>query len=178
VFNIGRPLFLSWNHTILITGDAITHPDGTPLTRWEQVFILNHMAQGGRSHPTGKWKGLVEFPNTISKIKSMQNHVETPLKEAFKGKIEKLRDAAARLGGRDVTPEIESADAAFYFQTLPRVPVMLMFWGAEAEDGFEAEAKLLFDESITDHLDIESIMFLSERLQQLLCGIAFEDSVK
>jgi hypothetical protein len=40
------------------------------------------------------------------------------------------------------------------------VPVMLMFWGAEAEDGFEAEAKLLFDETITDHLDIESIMFL------------------
>jgi Domain of unknown function (DUF3786) len=100
------------------------------------------------------------------------------LKEAFKGKVEKLRDAAARLGGRDVTQEIESADAAFYFQALPRVPVMLMFWSAEAEDGFEAEAKLLFDESITDHLDIESIMFLSERLQQLLCGMAFEDSVK
>ena len=32
-----------------------------------------------------------------------------------------------------------------------------------------ATAKLLSDESITDHLDIESILFLSERLRQMLC---------
>jgi hypothetical protein len=30
--------------------------------------------------------------------------------------------------------------------------------------------KLLFDETIIEHLDIESIIFLSERLRQLLCG--------
>ena len=29
--------------------------------------------------------------------------------------------------------------------------------------------KLLFDETISEHLDIESILFLSERLMQLLC---------
>jgi len=167
-----------FNQSIFISSEAITHRDGTPLTRWEQVFIFNHMAQGGSSRPIGKWKGLVEFPNTISKIKSMKSHVEEPLKEAFKGKAQQLRDAAARLGGQDMTQEIGSADVAIYFQVLPRVPVMLMFWGAEGEDGFEAEARLLFDDTITDHLDIESIMFLSERLQQLLCGTENGDSVK
>ena len=30
-------------------------------------------------------------------------------------------------------------------------------------------AKLLFDESIIDHLDVESILFLSERLRLMLC---------
>lgn len=167
-----------FNQSIFISSEAITHRDGTPLTRWEQVFIFNHMAQGGSSRPIGKWKGLVEFPNTISKIKSMKSHVEEPLKEAFKGKAQQLRDAAARLGGQDMTQEIGSADVAIYFQVLPRVPVMLMFWGAEGEDGFEAEARLLFDDTVTDHLDIESIMFLSERLQQLLCGTENGDSVK
>lgn len=168
----GRPVLELpyFNHSIFITGEAITHQDGAPLTRWEQVFIFNHMAQGGSSHPTGKWKSLVEFPNTISKIKSMKNHVEAPLKEAFKGKTRQLRAAALRLGGQDLTKEIGSADVALYFQALPRVPVLLMFWGVEAQDSFDAEAKLLFDETITAHLDIESIMFLSERLQQLLCG--------
>jgi len=175
----GRPVLelTYFNQSIFISSEAITHRDGTPLTRWEQVFIFNHMAQGGSSHPIGKWKGLVEFPNTISKIKSMKLHVEDPLKEVFKGRTRQLRDAAARLGGRDMTLEFGSADVALYFQALPRVPVMLMFWGAEAEDGFEAEAKLLFDETITGHLDIESIMFLSERLQQLLCGMENGDSV-
>ena len=100
-----------------------------------------------------------------------------PLKVAFKGKIQELRKAAARLGGQDMTQQIGSADVALHFQVLPRVPVLMMFWGSEPEDDLEAEAKLIFDETITDHLDIESIMFISERLQQLLGGTALEDSV-
>ena len=46
---------------------------------------------------------------------------------------------------------------------------MLNFWDEDNDDNFEAEAKLLFDETIIEHLDIESIMFLSERIKQLLC---------
>ncbi|MDY6904506.1 MAG: DUF3786 domain-containing protein [Thermodesulfobacteriota bacterium] len=161
-----------FNRTLLIAKDSLTLQDGSPLTRWEQVFILNHMAQGGSAEPTGKWKGLKEFPNTVSKIKSMKTHVEDPLKDAFSGRIQQLRGAAETLGARDMTLEFGSADAALCFQALPKVPVMLMFWDAEPEDGFEAEARLLFDETITDHLDIESIMFLSERLKDLLCEVS------
>jgi hypothetical protein len=47
---------------------------------------------------------------------------------------------------------------------------MLLFWDEDRSDGFDAEVKFLFDETITEHLDIESIIFLSERLRQLLCG--------
>jgi len=154
---------------VIISKDNITKKDGSDLTRWEQVFIYNHMAQGGSKLPTGKWKGFVEFPNTVSKIKSMKEHVEKPLIKRFKGKSDELLTAAERLGGDDMTDEIRSADLALLFRPLPRIPVMLMFWDEDLDDDFDAEAKLLFDESILDHLDIESIMFLSERLRQLLC---------
>ena len=33
----------------------------------------------------------------------------------------------------------------------------------------QVRIKLLFDKTATEHLDIESILFLSERLRQLLC---------
>lgn len=154
---------------IIISNDSITKKDGSDLTRWEQVFIYNHMAQGGSKLPTGKWKGLIEFPNTVSKIKSMKEHVEKPLIKRFKAKSNELLTAAERLGGDDMTDEIRSADLALLFRPLPRIPVMLMFWDEDLDDDFDAEVKLLFDESILDHLDIESIMFLSERLRQLLC---------
>lgn len=154
---------------IIISKDSITKKDGSDLTRWEQVFIYNHMAQGGSKLPTGKWKGLIEFPNTVSKIKSMKEHVEKPLIKRFKAKSDELLTAAERLGGDDMTDEIRSADLALLFRPLPRIPVMLMFWDEDLDDDFDAEVKLLFDESILDHLDIESIMFLSERLRQLLC---------
>jgi len=69
-----------------------------------------------------------------------------------------------------MTHEYGSADLALFFTPLPRVPVMIVFWDEEQKDGFEARVRLLFDETITDHLDIESILFLSERLMELLCG--------
>jgi hypothetical protein len=52
------------------------------------------------------------------------------------------------------------------------VPVTLLFWDEDPVDGFGATAKLLFDETVTEHLDIESIVFLSERLRQMLCDAA------
>jgi hypothetical protein len=143
---------------------------GEPLTRWEQVFLYNHMAQGGSREPTGVWKGLVELPNTISKIKSMKRHVEDPLIERFRGRLEELVEAGRRLGGEEVTGRESEADAALVFRSLPRVPVLLLFWDGDPEEGYDARVKLLFDETVVEHLDIESIMFLSERIRQLLCG--------
>jgi hypothetical protein len=155
--------------SVLITQDHLVKKEGTELSRWEQVFILNHIAQGGSSIPSGTWKGFVEFPNTVSKIKSMVEHVEKPLIEKFRGKADKLLSAANSIGGLDMTGKIDSADLAVLFKPFPKVPVLLLFWDEEESDGFGAEVKLLFDETITEHLDIESIMFLSERLKQLLC---------
>jgi len=155
--------------SITITEYGILKKDGSDLTRWEQVFIYNHMAQGGSKLPSGKWKGLVEFPNTVSKIKSMVEHVEAPLIERFSGKPDELLAAAKQIDGLNMTDKIKSADLAILFRPLPRIPVMLMFWDEDKIDGFKAEVKLLFDKTITEHLDIESIMFLSERLRQLLC---------
>ncbi|MFO8111030.1 MAG: DUF3786 domain-containing protein [Desulfosalsimonadaceae bacterium] len=157
-----------FNDSVIIGRDGIVNRDGSPITRNEQVFLYIHMAQGGSKTPTGKWKSLKEFPNTVSKVVSMVAHVEKPLVEKFAGNIGELKKRAEKIGGIDKTGEYDTADLAVFFQVLPRIPVMLVFWDAQPEDGFGAEAKLLFDETIPLHLDIESIMFLSERLKELL----------
>lgn len=154
---------------IFIRKDGVSKSDRSPLGRWEQVFVYNHIAQGGKSLPTGKWKGLEEIPNTISKMKTMKSHVEEPLVERFRGRSDELRKAALALGASDMRAENPSADIVFLFKPLPKVPLMLFFWDEDKKDGFDARTKLLFDETVTEHLDIESILFLSERLRQLLC---------
>lgn len=155
--------------SIIITDEYVADSEGKELNQWEQVFIFNHMAQGGSILPKGKWKGLVEFPNTISKQKSMKSHVEEPLIERFKGKVDELKVKALSIGGIEKTNKIATCSAAFFFQPMPRTPLLLIFWDESKEDGFEADVKVQFDETITEHLDIESMMFLSERLRQLLC---------
>ncbi len=159
-----------FNNHILIRPEKIEKKDGSDLNHWEQVFVLNHMAQGGSAFPTGSWKGLEAIPNTISKMKSMKAHVEVPLLERFAGHPDQLRKAAESIGGEDCLAQFPTADVAVRFTPLPRLPVMLLFWDADPDDGFGAEIKLLFDETITEHLDVESIMFLSERIRQLLRG--------
>lgn len=153
---------------IHVTPKVIRHSDGTELGRWEQVFIYNHLAQGGSVLPGSNWKGLEEIPNTVSKIKSMRDRVEGPLIARFAGKSDELRKAALALGAIDKVMADQTADLAMQLHPLPRIPVLLVFWDAADQDGFGARVKLLFDQTITEHLDIESILFLSERLRQLL----------
>lgn len=159
-----------FNTTVRIAADGIRRADGTEAGRWEQVFIYNHIAQGGNRAPTGRWVALQEIPNTVSKVKSMQAHVEAPLRRRFAGRLDELAAAAEAIGGRRITGAGESADLSLRFTPLPRVPVALRFWDGDDEVGLEAEVKLAFDETITEHLDIESIMFLGEQLTKMLIG--------
>jgi hypothetical protein len=162
----GAPVFVLpyFDGEVRIGPDGIHDTTGNAPGRWEQVFIYNHLAQGGSRLPTGRWKALQEIPNTVSKIKSMRSQVEAPLRERFSGRRDALAAAALAVGGRDVSAQAASADLAFCFQVFPRVPVMLLFWDADEDAGFEAEIKLAFDETIIEHLDIESILFMSENL--------------
>ncbi|MBE0582943.1 MAG: DUF3786 domain-containing protein [Desulfofustis sp.] len=158
-----------FNDHLTIIGTSVSKRDGGALTRYEQVFILNHLAQGGCRPPTGNWKGFIELPNTVSKVVTMKKAVEDPLVERFTGKMEELMERALPLGAVPLPENEGSADVALLFRPLPRIPVALLFWDASAEDEFHSEAKLMFDETIVEHLDIESIVFLSERLRHLLC---------
>ena len=78
--------------------------------------------------PTGKWKAFQEIPNTVSKIKSMREHVEARLADRFGGRVAALSEAATALGGRDVSGENPSADGAWRFAPLPRLPVARVVW--------------------------------------------------
>lgn len=156
--------------TIIAHNGKITKRDGTELNWWEQTFLYNHFAQGGVRKPVGSWKGLEEIPNTVSKMKSMVEHVEEPLRARFTGGVDDLVTAARDLGAEILYDDNNSADVILLFRPLPKVPIKLLFWDEDKDDDFNARAKMLFDETITEHLDIESIMFLSERLKQLLCG--------
>lgn len=155
---------------VIISEKDIERIDGVELERYEKVFLYIHMAQGGSKPPTGNWKGFIEFPNTVSKVKSMRDSVEEPLLKHFSGKPDKLAEAGIRIGAADISGDEPSTDVALLFNALPRVPVKLVFWDRDDTEGIDAEIRLLFDETVTDHLDIESIMFLSETIKERLCA--------
>ncbi len=157
-----------FNGAVLISPDRVVNEDGSELSRPEQVFVFNHLAQGGSSLPQGQWTDFSQFPNTVSKVKSMAAHVEKPLAETFGTRREALRQAGLGLGAEDQTGRFSSADLALCFAPLPRVPLLLLHWDGDPEEGFSPDIKILFDSTANDHLDIESMLFLCERLVHLL----------
>lgn len=169
--NGGKILELPYFKTsVLISENDISKKNGSEITRYEKVFLYIHMAQGGSRLPTGNWKGLVDFPNTISKMKSMKEGIEIPLINRFKGKKKELSAACEKIGGKPITKGNDDADVVMSLLPLPRIPVKIVFWDEITEEKIEPDIKFLFDETITDHLDIESIMFLSEQIKNLLMG--------
>ena len=164
--NIEQITLPCFTKKLLIKKDNIVDDSNNALTKNEQTFVYIHMAQGGVAKPSGNMKSFKEFPNTVSKTVSMRDHVEAPLKKNFASNIQKFGLACKQAGGKIVKAEYESPDLAFYFNAFPKVPVILLFW--DEGEGFEADVKLLFDETIIEHLDIESIMFLSEFLCNML----------
>jgi len=155
--------------TIVINKEDISYKNGPSLNIWEQVLIYNHIAKNGKSKPAGKWKAIEELPNSVSKTVSMRDRVEMPLIERFDGHADELVDAAEYIGGVNITEKERLADLVLLLRPLPRVPIMLLFWEQDKEEGFDARLKVLFDETIIEHLDLESMVFLSEKLRQLLC---------
>lgn len=157
------------NGHLYIDPKGIKDDQGKELSRNEQTFVYIHMAmmiKDQAAKPTGNLKSFKEFPNTVSKTVSMRDRVEEPLKMAFSGHLIELERACLQSGGTDVKGVYESPDIAFSFQVFPSVAVTLLFW--EKSEGFDADVKLLFDEKVTAHLDIEAIMFLSEYLADRL----------
>ena len=72
--------------------------------------------------------------------------VETPIADAFADRILLLKERGLDQGATVETEHAGSADIALRFLPFPRVPVILLFWDADEEDGFEAKAKLMFDD--------------------------------
>ncbi|MCG8635055.1 MAG: DUF3786 domain-containing protein [Desulfobacterales bacterium] len=152
--------------SLLVSKDRVADELGKDLSRNEQTFVYIHLASGGTSSPTGRMKSLKEFPNTVSKIVSMQDVVETPISQRFAGRLRALKTACETNGGTDVGNRYDSPDLAYQFRVFPKIYITLLFW--DENEGFEPDAKLMFDETVMDHMDIEAVMFMSEHLAGLL----------
>ena len=56
------------------------------------------------------------------------------------------------------------------FQASSMVPVLLLCYKAETEEGAEAQLQFLFDASVGSYLDFEGAFFLIKRIKEMLTG--------
>jgi len=136
--------------------------------------LYNYIASRFRKSPTGKWISIDALPGSIPKKPERRETCEKRIAQAFKGKLQELRKVVAAIGGVIVNMEV-SADFHAVVHPFPHPPFLLLFWDADQEEGFEESAKVLFDETINCFLDIESMVFLAEKMASRLIKIGEEN---
>jgi hypothetical protein len=164
----GRPSLILpyFGRDVQVFKDEVRHPQGVEGNPWDAILLYNYIASQGQRPPCGEWIKFQGLPNSVSKTKTLLR-LQKQLAEALTGKTELLARKARELGGKPVAIA-QDADLQFLFQPLPRLPILLVFHDAEPEENFEAEAHFLFDAQVMDYLDLESLLFLVERLMDRL----------
>ena len=160
----GRPYlaFSYFGQELRVFPDEVRYPAGATANPWDAILLYNFIASGGKSIPAGTWITYQSLPNSVSKAKTLAR-LENELAQHFAGQLDELRRRAAAQGAEPAQAS-ENADFQGVFRPLPRVPVLLLFWDAEPEEDFPAQAHFLFDSTVSDFLDLESLLFLVEQL--------------
>ncbi len=134
---------------------------------WDTILLYNYIASNCRKSPTGNWISIDALPGSIPKKPELEETCEKRIARAFTGNVAGLKTAVQKIGGAFADLET-SADLKAVIHPLPKTPFLLLFWDEDAREGFEARAKVLFDETILCFLDIESAVFLAEKMASRL----------
>jgi hypothetical protein len=85
-------------------------------------------------------------------------------------KLDSFGSACLLAGGR----EVEIGNRSFFFQALPRVPLIVTYW--LGDDDFPSSCKILFDEIACHYLPSDACAIVGRMLTRRLLAISRNDS--
>jgi len=120
-----------------------------------KLFIIYYLLRSKDISISKEWISEKDIPGGATFFRG-PHKIPTHIIEArYEDKIEEFREICERLDG----VPLDMADAAYTFEITPRIPVAVQFW--DKDDEFSAEAKILFDKTIAEHLAPDIIFCLT-----------------
>lgn len=118
------------------------------------LFVIHHLLSAREVTPEGEWISEKDMPGGATFFRGPHAVPTEDITGTIGNDLSLFREKCLAFGG---TP-LEMADAAFCFTITRRVPMAVLYW--IGDDDFPAEAKLLFDRTITRHLELDGIFAL------------------
>lgn len=151
----------------LLARDYLVGPGGARAADGHGVFITHrivlawYLLHAGSGEPCGRMVPYRDLPGGADFARALHTLVDQRLAQGFAGRLDALRDAATALGGQELGPP-SPHDGAWRFLALPKMPLELRFYGADED--FPAEAKVLYDLTAPNFLDLECLAALAHIL--------------
>ncbi len=154
-----------WGQPALITVPGFVARDadtGQELDMMTQALLAYYFFTSNGTAPANTWIAFTELPNGRFYTNAFQGYTGQKLVRAFGNDVVGFGETAVAVGGSPV----EFADAAFQFQTLPKVSVLVACW--LGDEDFPPSYKLLFDANISYHLPTDACAIIGSMLTSKL----------
>ena len=131
------------------------------LHAWLALPIYNYVLDSTGAPTSGSWVSLRELKKGAVWYGLFKKSCEDPLVSLIEKDPELFGNMVEVFNGRAVSIE-SNPDHAFVLDPLPRTPIMIAYWGPD--EGIGSHLKILYDSTVEQNLNIESIYAVSTGL--------------
>ena len=132
------------------------------LPNFQQALLLYYLITADGAPITNKSVSFADLPDGRMYNAAFQGYSGDEIVKAFGFDLGAFKSACLHASGKPV----ELGSAAFTFQALPRVSLMLTYW--LGDEDFPSSCKILFDESASHYLPIDACAILGSMLVRKL----------
>lgn len=147
----GDEYIIDWTQGRIERSDAIMQPPHA----YFYLFVVYYMLLLQDIKPSGELISEKDLPGGATFFRGPHLLPTKLISDRFGNDLQGFRDLCKKLGG---TP-LQLADAAFSFTITRDILVAVLYWTGDEE--FPAEAKILYDKSISEHLPLDIVFALA-----------------
>ncbi len=152
-----RPVFISYPDYV-----AYYATDMQPTSILDQALLLYYLTHADGTPLRQEWIGFSDLPDGRFYNQAFQGYTGQELARAFQNDLPAFERAAQLSGGKRQA----LGDAAFAFQALPRVPLLVIYWRGDEE--FPSRCQVLFDGAASHYLPTDAYAILGSALTRRL----------
>ena len=133
-----------------------------PLPDFQQALLLYYLRTADGTPLAENWISFAELPDGRMYNTAFQGYTGDELVKTFSLDLETFKKACDRTGGQKAA----IGSAAFIFNALPRIPMMVTYW--LGDEDFPSSCKILFDASVPHYLPTDACAILGSMLTRKL----------
>jgi hypothetical protein len=138
-----------------ISAAGISDPSGSRPSHSVSVLLSKYLLMSPKNTPLdASWVSYKDFKDAGPFVGGFRNNAEVPLERAFGSNPAELQKRCGALGGVPASEDFPY-EVAVRLPALPRIPILLLFNGADEE--FPARCAMLFERRAEKYLDMECL---------------------
>lgn len=158
----GRQVSLTYPDFRLLGNEDQEGSSSTELPTFSQALVLYYFSTCDGAPVAGNWVSFTELPEGRFYTRAFQGYTGQEIAGKFQEDLEAFRRAAEGLGGQPV----ELGSAAYEFQALPKVPILVVYW--QGDEDFPSSCQILFDAAVGRHLPTDACAIMGSTLTRWL----------